>query len=286
MSLSADVFLLRGMPYYVRDSIPASLACAALSMAVSASGCRGWQAVPDETKGKWADILRQAAKRLRRPRKVPGLEAFLAEKTSERQKILRECSALAAFMDRNDPVIRRIMDEYNAADAAFIEAYGEIRYARPGKGLNGRAGTMTAAVDVMAKDMRQLSICMQQGIGMPTGMVGRNGSTAAGQGEAKPENDPGHNEHGGSQRGTDQHNQEEPFHGHGRDNNGEKGTAEGDGSAQGGSFDFFAGCASMSDLKKRYRDLMKSFHPDGDIGDEESVKKINEAYEKAKSRFA
>ena len=42
----------------------------------------------------------------------------------------------------------------------------------------------------------------------------------------------------------------------------------------------------MVALKKRYKDLMKIYHPDNICGDQEILIKINEEYEELKSRFA
>ena len=48
---------------------------------------------------------------------------------------------------------------------------------------------------------------------------------------------------------------------------------------------FFLGVSSLSGLKKRYRDLMKVYHPDNENGDENTVLYINNEYEKLKARF-
>lgn len=45
---------------------------------------------------------------------------------------------------------------------------------------------------------------------------------------------------------------------------------------------FFAGVNSSLGLKKRYRDLIKIFHPDNLCGDERIVQLINQEYEKKK----
>lgn len=37
--------------------------------------------------------------------------------------------------------------------------------------------------------------------------------------------------------------------------------------------------ASADDIKQAYRTLAKRYHPDGQVGDEEKLKTINEAYE-------
>ena len=49
---------------------------------------------------------------------------------------------------------------------------------------------------------------------------------------------------------------------------------------------FFRGVDNMVALKKRYKDLMKIYHPDNICGDQEILIKINEEYEELKSRFA
>lgn len=48
---------------------------------------------------------------------------------------------------------------------------------------------------------------------------------------------------------------------------------------------FFMGVSSLSGLKKRYRDLMKIYHPDNENGDENTVLFINKEYEKLKPKF-
>lgn len=52
------------------------------------------------------------------------------------------------------------------------------------------------------------------------------------------------------------------------------------------AFDFFLGCEDMATLKKRYRDLMKTYHSDGIAGNEEIATQINMAYEEAKQRLS
>lgn len=48
---------------------------------------------------------------------------------------------------------------------------------------------------------------------------------------------------------------------------------------------FFCGVSSLSALKKRYRALMKVYHPDNENGDETTVLYINKEYEKLKVKF-
>jgi restriction system protein len=45
-------------------------------------------------------------------------------------------------------------------------------------------------------------------------------------------------------------------------------------------FDFFKGCNTKDDIKQRYKDLMKVYHPDKKTGDEQIAKYINDQYEK------
>ena len=47
----------------------------------------------------------------------------------------------------------------------------------------------------------------------------------------------------------------------------------------------FSGVDSYLTLKKRYRDLMKMFHPDSGTGDAEMVLAINRAYDRLKSTY-
>lgn len=48
---------------------------------------------------------------------------------------------------------------------------------------------------------------------------------------------------------------------------------------------FFVGCHDVETLTKRYKQLAKCFHPDTGIGDEDTMKIINEQYEILKKRF-
>lgn len=47
----------------------------------------------------------------------------------------------------------------------------------------------------------------------------------------------------------------------------------------------FAGVKNPLALRKRYKDLLKIFHPDNLAGDKEAVQLINKEYERLKSRF-
>lgn len=49
--------------------------------------------------------------------------------------------------------------------------------------------------------------------------------------------------------------------------------------------DFFRGVNSILGLKKRYRDLLKIFHPDNVCGDNETVLEINRQYELMRKRM-
>lgn len=48
---------------------------------------------------------------------------------------------------------------------------------------------------------------------------------------------------------------------------------------------FFHGCNDLSTLNARYKNLCKTFHPDGASGDEATFKKMQEAYESLKTRL-
>ena len=48
---------------------------------------------------------------------------------------------------------------------------------------------------------------------------------------------------------------------------------------------FFPGVNNMVALKKRYKELMKIYHPDNSCGDQEILIKINAEYEELKERF-
>ncbi len=48
---------------------------------------------------------------------------------------------------------------------------------------------------------------------------------------------------------------------------------------------FFAGCNTPEKLEKRYRALCKTYHPDTEVGDEETFKLMTEEYEKRKAEM-
>ena len=49
--------------------------------------------------------------------------------------------------------------------------------------------------------------------------------------------------------------------------------------------DFFKGVNNILGLKKRYRDLLKIFHPDNLCGDNDTVLEINRQYEALKKKM-
>ncbi len=55
--------------------------------------------------------------------------------------------------------------------------------------------------------------------------------------------------------------------------------------ATGGSFDFFAGATSRESVEKKYRALVKLYHPDNSDGDTQALQEINRQYAIAKKRF-
>lgn len=52
------------------------------------------------------------------------------------------------------------------------------------------------------------------------------------------------------------------------------------GSEKATSYNFFKGCTTIEQCKKRYHALSRAFHPDTGNGDEEIMKKLNEEYDK------
>ncbi|WP_324825128.1 hypothetical protein [Sinanaerobacter sp. ZZT-01] len=50
-------------------------------------------------------------------------------------------------------------------------------------------------------------------------------------------------------------------------------------------FNPFAGCTTKEELKIRYKQLIKSFHPDLEMGDEEAAKFLNNEYERLMEEF-
>lgn len=72
------------------------------------------------------------------------------------------------------------------------------------------------------------------------------------------------------------------------DRNHDGGSRGNTGSASGvfvGTFDFFAGCNSRDSVDKKYRSLVKLYHPDNMDGDTAALQEINVQYDKAKLRF-
>lgn len=55
--------------------------------------------------------------------------------------------------------------------------------------------------------------------------------------------------------------------------------------ASSGSFDFFAGCSSRESVDKKYKSLVKLYHPDNMDGDTAALQEINAQYSTAKKRF-
>lgn len=51
------------------------------------------------------------------------------------------------------------------------------------------------------------------------------------------------------------------------------------------SYNFFKGCTTIEQCKKRYHALSRAFHPDTGNGDEEIMKKLNEEYDKKVIEF-
>ena len=49
---------------------------------------------------------------------------------------------------------------------------------------------------------------------------------------------------------------------------------------------FFIGVNNESTLKRRYRDLLKIYHPDNVGGDTNTIQEINREYDHLKQRFA
>jgi hypothetical protein len=50
-------------------------------------------------------------------------------------------------------------------------------------------------------------------------------------------------------------------------------------------FSLFAGCGTIEQLKKRYKELSKNYHPDTDSGDKEAMQKINQEYNRLLEDF-
>ena len=51
------------------------------------------------------------------------------------------------------------------------------------------------------------------------------------------------------------------------------------------TFDFFAGCTSRESVDKKYKSLVKLYHPDNMDGDTAALQQINAQYAEAKKRF-
>ena len=57
------------------------------------------------------------------------------------------------------------------------------------------------------------------------------------------------------------------------------------GAGTSGTFDFFAGCTSRESVDKKYKSLVKLYHPDNMDGDTAALQEINAQYAEAKKRF-
>lgn len=51
------------------------------------------------------------------------------------------------------------------------------------------------------------------------------------------------------------------------------------------AFNFFAGCSSKDSVEKKYKSLVKLYHPDNMDGDTKAIQEINVQYSEAKKRF-
>ncbi len=51
------------------------------------------------------------------------------------------------------------------------------------------------------------------------------------------------------------------------------------------NFNFFAGCNSLESIDKKYKQLVKLYHPDNPDGDTKALAEINIQYDKAKAKF-
>ncbi len=55
--------------------------------------------------------------------------------------------------------------------------------------------------------------------------------------------------------------------------------------AAGSAFDFFAGCRDLASVEKKYRSLVKIYHPDNQDGDTAALQEINRQYAEAKRKM-
>ena len=51
-------------------------------------------------------------------------------------------------------------------------------------------------------------------------------------------------------------------------------------------FDFFAGCKSRESAERKYKSLVKLYHPDNMDGDNGALQEINVQYDKVKKQFS
>ena len=52
------------------------------------------------------------------------------------------------------------------------------------------------------------------------------------------------------------------------------------------TFDFFAGCKSRESAERKYKSLVKLYHPDNMDGDNGALQEINVQYDKVKKHFS
>lgn len=69
-------------------------------------------------------------------------------------------------------------------------------------------------------------------------------------------------------------------HGSGHKSNGQQQTEKRGENAKSENFSFFTGCNTTDEIKSRYRNLCRTYHPDTGSGDKEVFERITEEYEK------
>lgn len=218
-----------------------------------------WEQVPGEQKKKMNAFSDKMAKKMRGRSKDPNLYKYLHEQEDTRQQYWNHLNAGISFVEnRNDPVFLTIMKQAREADDAYVTAVNEIQYAAK-KDIDGWIKQINSSVRTIGISTQQIDFYLdkleeQKRLEAIERLKNMN----------RQQYSNGNAENGNGQQTSSST---------GGGNNSDSDAA---------GFDFFAGCKTPEEFKKRYRELMKSFHPDSEAGDAESVKIINAAYDKVR----
>ena len=247
-----EFLYLRDKPYHIWQSRPAVLVSFVISIAVLLIVRAVTKYLPEAQKQKISRGVTETAKKFRKRSNDPALYKYINEREQLREQYWNRINAGLSFIyDKNAPVISEIIANVENADQAFVSAANEIQFATGKDDIIGWRKQIDSAVNTLGRSSEQIGFYIENL-------------------ENQQRVDAINNLRGSIRREQAANDNRQ------QDNNGNN--ASGDDV----NFDFFAGCQTPDEYKKRYRDLMKSYHPDSEAGDAESVKIINEAYDKVR----